>query len=102
MIASPWRRLGVVLLAVWLLADTAAFAFCGSQPVNGSMSPQVVAGHDSDTAPSADQQCFCCSHVDEVARFELSFTEERVPLVPLTPLRPPDISVLNSSPPPRF
>jgi hypothetical protein len=102
MIALRWRRVGVVLLAVWLLADTSTFAFCGSQPVSASASTQVGTGHGSDTAPSADRQCFCCSHVEEVVRFELAFTEERVSLASPTQLSPPDISIRNSSPPPRF
>ena len=102
MSASRWRRVGVVLLAVWLLADTSAFAFCGPQPVIGSAATHVSAGHGSDTAPSTDRHCFCCSQVEEVVRFELHFKEERVPLTTLKQLRPPDISIRNSSPPPRF
>ena len=101
MIASRWRRVGAVLLAVWLLADTSAFAFCGPQLVVGLASTHVSAGDGSDTSPSTDQQCFCCSQVEEVVRFELHFREERVTLVGPKQLRPPDISIRNSSPPPR-
>ena len=102
MIASHWRRVGVLLLAVWLLADTSAFAFCGPQPALGSVATQIGAGHGSETAPSTERQCFCCSQVVEVVRFDLLFTEERVPVAPLKQVRPPGISIPNSSPPPRF
>jgi hypothetical protein len=102
MIASHWRRAGVLLLIVWLLADTSTFAFCGPQPVLGSVTTQIGADHGSDSGPSTEGLCFCCSQVVPVVRFDLFFKVERVHVAPLKPVRPPDISIANSSPPPRF
>jgi hypothetical protein len=100
--ASRGRRAVVLLLVVWLLADTSAFAFCGPQLVSESVAAQIGPGDGADTAQSTERQCFCCSQVVGVVRFDLHFSEERIPVAPIKQLRPPDISIPNSSPPPRF
>jgi hypothetical protein len=70
--------------------------------VNGSIATQTGAAHGPDMAPAAERQCFGRPQVVDVVRPELYFTEERTPVAPLKQLRPPDISIRTSSPPPRF
>ena len=102
MIPSRWRRVGVLLLTVWLLADTSRFASCVPQPVHGPAATQISAGPGSDMVPAADRQCFGRSQVVDVIRPELCVTQELVLMAPLKQLRSPDISIRTSSRPPRF
>jgi hypothetical protein len=105
MVSSRWYRTCVLLLAVWLLADTASFAFCDPQPFGAVAATSLVnAGHDQQdgSTQSGDRPCLCCSHGAQIVTFDLHVTQEPEARVYLPRLRLIDVSPRQASPPPRF
>jgi len=105
MAGSRWYRAGVLLLMVWLLADTASFAFCDPQPFGAAAGTSVVTGgHDqqADSTRSSERPCLCCSHGAEIVMFDLHIAHEPAARVYVPALSLADVSPRHVSPPPRF
>jgi len=102
--SSRWYRAGVLLLAVWLLADAASCAYCDPQPRGTAAGVTIVNGsHDQQRDPtdSTDHPCLCCSHGAEIVTLDVRVAEEPTTSVPLPLLGLADVAPRHVSPPPR-
>jgi hypothetical protein len=107
MAIAPLGRAGTLLLILWLTADAAAYGVC-TPPL--PFVPAVTAGIGASDCDGSDatpvccgaHHCFCCSTSTGVVTFELAFDARAAFIAPSLQPRPADISVSNTSPPPRF
>jgi hypothetical protein len=100
-------RAGTILLVLWLTADVAAYGFCTpplphAPTATSSMDAGDCDGSDGTPDCCGAHHCFCCSTSIEGMTFELPIDAHAAIIAPSPQTRPADISVANTSPPPRF